>query len=382
MDLQGHVEDRVRDCRAKLELIDQVMTEEMEKVFDQRQMPVLQLLYYEKKACYRTLLELESLLQGSNEPAGKVPLPMIRREPIMDRINTAENSNKKRLAARRIFRVAAVGGLGDALLLTPTIRTVKQQHPDCLVHVYYATKKYKEIFMYNKYIDRLLPVNRLRLTIHKLLQRLNIADVHLPRYWELLPSLLYRRNAAEIIGEMLGVKVDDPRPDIFLTDEEEREARKIVAEYPNPVAIQVKARSTLNKNWPTENWEKLVLNNPHYNFLQVGSEQDELIRGTIDLRLRMSLRQAIAIIKEVKAFVGVDSVFAHVAAAFQTPAVVLFGASTPAVWGHATGKNLYNPPVCSPCIDVIGDLPCPHGKMCMSNITILDVERALSSLVV
>ena len=344
-------------------------------------MRILQLYRYEKKAYRQTVLELESLLQGSIKPTEKFELTAFRREPIIDKIHTAENGTESKSVGSRTFRILQAGGLGDALLLTPTVRTLKQQYPGCKIYVYYRSKLFKEALLHNKYIDRLLHVNLLRRVTYHLLWRINRVNLLYPTYWELLPSLFYQKHAAEIIGEMAGVKIDDPRLDCFLTGDEEREAKKIVAKYPNPVAIHVTAKCSANKNWLTENWEKLVQNNPQYNFLQVGSPKDERIQGAVDLRMGLGLRKAFAAIKEVRAFVGVDSVFAHVAAAFETPAVVLFGASTPTVWGHVTSKNLYTSPNCSPCIDVIGPLSCPYGKMCMSDITVSDVELALSSII-
>jgi ADP-heptose:LPS heptosyltransferase len=381
MDLRENVEDRIRDYKAKLELIDQAMAEEMKVVCSERRIPILQLWRYEKKACQQTVLELESLLQGPIKPTGKSELTAFRRESIADKIHTAENGARNKSAGSRTFRILQAGGLGDALLLTPTFRALKKQYPGCKIYVYYRTRPFKEALLHNKYIDRLLYVNPLRLVTYHILWRMNRVDLLYPSYWTLLPSLFYKKHAAEIIGEMLGVKIDDPRLECFLTEDEEREAKKIVAKYPNPVAIHVTAKCTANKNWLTENWEKLVQNNPQYNFLQVGSQKDERIRGAVDLRMRHGLRETFALIKVVRAFVGVDSVFAHVAGAFETPAVVLFGASTPAVWGHATSKNLYNAPSCSPCIDVLNEHPCPHGKLCMSDITVSDVELALSSII-
>jgi len=381
MDLRENVEDRIRDYKAKLELTDQAMAEEMKVDCRQRQVSTLQLLHYEKKSYQQTILELESLLQGSIQPAGKFEPAEFRREPVIDKLHAAENGTRSKSVGNRTFRILQVGGLGDALLLTPTVRTLKQQYPECKIYVYYKNKPFKEILLHNKYIDRLLYVNPLRLLTYHLLWRFNRVSLLYPNYWILFPSLLYQKHAAEIIGEMLEVKIDDPRLDCFLTEDEEREAKKIVAKYPNPVAIHVTANCSSNKNWLTENWEKLVQNNPQYNFLQVGTAHDERIRGAVDLREYIGLRKALAVIKEARAFVGVDSVFAHAAAAFQTPAVVLFGPSTPAVWGHAMSKNLYNPPNCSPCIDVIKDSPCPYGKMCMSDITVSQVELALSSLI-
>jgi ADP-heptose:LPS heptosyltransferase len=179
--------------------------------------------------------------------------------------------------------------------------------------------------------------------------------------------------------EQLGIEVDDPRPNCFLTESEEREGEMIVSKYVNPVAIQITGASSPNKNWPLENWEELVSNNPDYNFIQLGLANEELVKGAVDLR-GTSIRQAFAIVKASKAFVGIDSVFAHAAAAFHIPSVVLFGPETPAVWGYQWNQNLYNPPPCSPCLDVLLKDPCPYGKQCMINITVSQVENALRAL--
>jgi ADP-heptose:LPS heptosyltransferase len=381
MDLCENIKERVSDYKAKLEFINLAMAEEMNKTCDQRHARLLLFLSLEKQIHSLTLTELEVLMQNSDQEGEENRFFSLEREWIIGDINTGENKDENtELLAKRTYRVVTWGGIGDALLITPTVRILKQQHPDCKIHVYCTKKSHQEALLNNKYIDRLLYLGKLKGRIILFLARLNLLKVQQTNYGILLPSLFYCKSATAIIGEMLGVKIEDPRLDCFLTNEEEREARRIVAEFPNSVAIQVTTTSTPNKHWPPENWENLIQSFPHCNFLQIGSANDDLIRGVIDLR-GTSLRQAFGIVKEAKAFVGVDSIFAHAAAAFQKPAVVLFGATTPAVWGHPTSINLYRPPRCSPCIDTLGSGWCPYGRKCMSNITVLDVERALSSLI-
>jgi len=349
----------------------------MSKAFTHRSHGYIRFLHYERKAYSLALSELEAISRGlmGDEIAGEPLAPV--REWVIDSIKAQSEATDREPAANQTHRIITWGGIGDILLATPAIRSLKRRYPSCRIHVYCALETHKEALMNNPYIDRLIFVGILGRKIINLLRGLRLATFHMTNYGNLGPNY-YKKSATEIIGEKFGVAVDDPRPDCFLAEEEEREARKITSEYPNPVAIQITSKSSHNKSWPAENWEKLIVNNPRYNFLQLGLADEELIRGAVDLRGKTTLRQAFGVIKTVRAFIGPDSALAHVATAFRTPAVVLFGASTPMVWGHATNKNLYCAPHCSPCLDTLSKNPCPYGKPCMSNITVSDVERALS----
>jgi ADP-heptose:LPS heptosyltransferase len=383
VELRDSIEERASDVRSRLELIERALAEEMGKNHSGRGIHLLHFLYFEKKGYLLALAELEALLQGLNKQSIEDMAMALGPKLTINRscVGAAENEHVKAEAGERIYRMVTLGGISDGLLITPVLRALKQKFPDCKIHVYCTKESHKEVLTNNKYIDRLRNIGALTKLIYLLFSRLNLVRIQYANYRDLAPSLFYRKHAAEIMGEMLNIKVDDPRPDCFLTEEEEKEAKRVVAMYHNPVAIHVTAKRSPNKHWLTENWERLVQNNPHCSFLQIGSADDDLIRGVIDLR-GTTLRRGMGIVKMAKAFIGVDSVFAQAAAAFRTPAVILFGASTPIVWGHVGNNNLYNPPPCSPCIDVLKRDPCPHGRTCMSNITVSDVQRSLSALIV
>ena len=400
MDLYENVEVHAHGWRSKLEIIDRAISEEMSRSYDQRRLLLLLFLYSEKKAYSLALNGVDTLHKDSREQEAENTLPRFGQERLIDRSSAQVSKCKTLPLNKRTYRIVTWGGIGDALLITPTIRTLKRRYPDCKVHVYCIYKAHKEALENNKYIDRLQLIDRRSMAIYYLLSKFKLVEIqpscyrkskpnnpynrtgaleiHTSNYGQLRPSLFYMKRATEIIGEMMGVEIDDPRPNCFLTESEEMEGRKMISKYSNPVAIHVTTRSSPNKQWPIENWEKLIQANPDYSFLQLGEADEELVSGATDLRGKTSIRQAFAVIKAAKAFVGVDSVFAHAATAFQTPAVVLFGATTPVVWGYDENQNLYKPPPCSPCIDLLLNDPCPYGRECMSNITVSDVENALS----
>jgi ADP-heptose:LPS heptosyltransferase len=396
------IDVRIDNAKAKLETIDRIMVEEKNKNYTQRRNKLIRFLYLEKNVYSRTLAELERISNIHKKKSAEDLLQVSYRHQSIPSGGTRENIDEGTLAAKRHYRIVTWGGIGDALTLTPALRALKLRYPTRKIHVLCTQKSHKEVLKNNPYIDSLIHVGDWGKNVIQLLHRFKIIrfqwantgildEVRLfigvnngrvGYQWantEILgPDLFYKKSVAMIMGEKLGVQVDNPRPDCFLSAKEEAEAKKIVSRYPNPVAIQITPESSQNKSWPVENWERLVLNNPQYNFLQIGLADEDVIRGAIDLRRKLTLRQSFGVIKTARAFVGVDSSLAHIAAATHTPAIVLFGPSTPMVWGYAENYNIYKAPRCSPCADILGNDPCPYEKLCMFKITVSDVDRALS----
>lgn len=263
------------------------------------------------------------------------------------------------------------------MLVTPLFRAIKEQRPDTRIIVYCSTDSHYEVYLHNPYFDRLKRPGRLNRAEQLLLSRFRLTKLCKPDYASLMPSLLYSKNATEIIAEIFGVELEHKQLMIFLTREEEEIGRHLVSQYATPIAIHVTSLTSSNQIWPTASWTELVRRNPQYTFLQLGLPYEQMIPGVVDLRRKIPLRVALAVMKYVRAFIGVVSSFAHATNAFGTPGVVFFGPSTPLVWGHSNNYNLDLGLSCSPCIDLLGRWPCPYGAPCMSGISVLDVERAL-----
>jgi ADP-heptose:LPS heptosyltransferase len=275
------------------------------------------------------------------------------------------------------FRLVSLGGMGDALLATPLFRALKEQRPRARTIVYCTDDSHYEIYLHNPYIDRLRRPGRRNWVEQVLQDKSRLAKLHVPAYGALYPSLFYSKNATEIIAEMFGITLEHKQLMIFLTPEEEEIGRGLVLPHTTPIAIHVTSNYTRNQHWPTTSWTELVRRNPQYTFLQLGLPVEQLIPGVVDLRGKIPLRVALAVLKHVSAFVGVVSVFAHATNAFGTPGVVFYGPSSSLVWGHSNNYNLDLGLSCAPCVDLLGAAPCPYGAPCMSGISVLEVERAL-----
>ena len=272
----------------------------------------------------------------------------------------------------RNYRILAWGGIGDVLLLTPALKSIKAAHSHTKVTVYCLRREHMEVLKNNPNIDALKWGSAFRRALYHL-RLLRVSPIN---YADLRPSLCYQKTASEIIAEMLGVTLSNNKPEIYLTAREEESARTRLAQLERPVAIHAKAGFTENKDWPTEMWEQLVAENTQYNFLQLGSATEQLIKGAVDMR-GLTLRESFALIKYADGFVGIDSCLAHAAAALGTPAVVMFGPSTPVLWAHSSNANIYKGLRCSPCVDMLGNVPCPYGRPCMKTITVKEVREAL-----
>lgn len=278
------------------------------------------------------------------------------------------------LNKRKEFRIISWGGIGDALLLTPVFKAIKVQYPAARITVYYPNH-HKPVFLHNPHIDSLRKYSLLAAPLAMLRYRFDPGAFHVPAYGMLYPSKFYHHSASEIMAEMMNTAMPDRQIAIYLTEQECKAGASVMATYRNPVVMQTVSMCSDNKNWPVSKWEKLVAAMPLHTFIQLGSKGEPPIAGAVQM-LGLSLRESFALLKHAAGFVGPDSCLAHASNAFHVPGVVLFGPSTPIVWGHPTNINLYRGLPCSPCIDILLGEPCPYGKKCME-FTVEEVKNAL-----
>lgn len=101
----------------------------------------------------------------------------------------------------------------------------------------------------------------------------------------------------------------------------------------------------------------------------------------VNLAGQLNLKELAAVTARAKCFVGVDSVPMHIAAAVQTPVVVLFGPSGDTEWGpwKVVHKLITTDHSCRPC----GFDGCGGGKLseCLSDIPVSRVFNAVLELV-
>jgi ADP-heptose:LPS heptosyltransferase len=276
------------------------------------------------------------------------------------------------------LHIIASGGIGDTILVTPCIRQWKRNFPNGRLIVHCADALLKDVLLHNPHIDSLRLMRADRDSVPSYRSRRGRGDRYFTpiTYSNLYPSISYKVSASHIFAEMLGISLEDAKPEIYVTSTEISLARTRLSDFPTPIVIHTTGSSSENKNWLNDRWEAVVRSFPACTFIQLGSLHEALIDGVVDYR-GLKLRESMAILQACRAFVGVDSAMSHAAAAFRVPSVVLFGPSTPDVWGHPDAINLYARIRCSPCIDILRFGTCPYSRECMRTITSASVERAL-----
>jgi len=281
--------------------------------------------------------------------------------------------------SRKIFRIFAWGGLGDAMLLTPALKAIKETHKNCRIDIFIEKEQKREIYENNPFVDNIRRFSFFSNPVTFIRVSLGWTHLHVLKYGRLSPSYNHKRHAMGILADMLGVKLTDRRVQIYLTEQEDIAAKKILSPYRNVIAVHASPKCSDNKAWRWENWAELVRCMPQYTFVQLGLAGDDRIEGAVDLRGKTGFRESMAVIKHSMGFVGVDSSLAHSTNAFSIRGVVLFGPSSPLVWGHDNNINIWKHTRCAPCIDELMHHACPYGKLCMESISVPEVKAALLS---
>jgi ADP-heptose:LPS heptosyltransferase len=279
-----------------------------------------------------------------------------------------------------ILEVIAGGQLGDVLLCTPIFQALKDNYPQCKIHVRCANALYRDLLVNNPYIDKISITqnNQIRLLQNPFKRRKPLRIYELD--FQYIPPLFYStKHYREHIFQKFQLTYSEKygQLQLYFTSEEEARARNVLSSYTNPIILHVYAESSPNRHWPIHFWETLIREMPDYTFIQVGKKNEPHIAGAIDGRDQFSLRDALVLVKFTRSFVGIDSVFAHSTNAFLKHGVVLFGDTDPRYVGHSNNINLYKSLHCSPCFPCLGGYDCPYGNYCMTDITVDEVKSAL-----
>lgn len=179
----------------------------------------------------------------------------------------------------------------------------------------------------------------------------------------------------------LGVPVEDrPKSSLVVTDKG-RTARVSEWRDRGDYVLLHPGTAFFTKRWAPENFAKIAdrLAERGLSAVAVGSKDEsgvlEQLRNTANMPVTtlhdLSLPEVTALASKASIFVGNDSGIAHIAAAVDTPSVVIFGSSNRDHWRPWTPNNdvpneiVYEEFHCQPCAGYeckeFGDAPCIRG---------------------
>lgn len=169
------------------------------------------------------------------------------------------------------------------------------------------------------------------------------------------------------------------KPYVYLSEEEAEYGRF----FDNQICIQSTgkgARSFMsNKEWFPERFAALIAPlGRKYKIIQIGSKDDDLLDGVVDLRGKTTIRQTAGILKNSQMFIGLVGFLMHLARSVECRSVIIYGGREhPDQSGYQENINLYAQTECSPCWYWNS---CEFWKKCMEMITVEDVLEAVRKI--
>ena len=318
--------------------------------------------------------------------------------------------------------------IGDIVLTTPIIRAVREKYPKAFI-AYLGDKNAVSLLEHNPYLDEIIPFDLSKpdfIEEPKVMFQLRKRkfDVFIDLFSNPRTALLAWASGAPMrigkdvkgrgrlythrIGDdgvlkpaiefhyqylkPLGVERTHFKTEIFLTEDEKREARIYLkhqdVDLAKPiVAIHVGA-SWPNKVWLKENFAELIdllrAKQGVEIVLSSGAKDNEIVDHitgmSVGKMLRLPvlpLRQLAAILSQCNVFVSNDCGPMHIGVAVGTLTIGIFGPEPPEVWfnypeeeGH---KALFKKIECSPCRTTKCFREGEHFMDCMKLITVKEV---------
>ena len=266
--------------------------------------------------------------------------------------------------------VARDTGLGDVVMCTPALRALKRADPNRRIRFF---TKFPGLVEGLPYIDEVHPFEA------------RPKSAIFAEYTDIMP---WSAHIASIIGDRLGVRVEDTQPDCVTDEQLVARYRGAWRELPRPwvLVLRRSSRFTPNKDWPAASWRDLVQRLCRSGtVIEIGDryDDDDADAGTpegnyFDLRDKTSLAELVAVVAAGDVYVGPVSGPMHIAAAVHTPSVVIVGGYEHPTNAHYAGNvEFYTAVPCAPCWL---RAPCPFDLKCLRAIASAQVEQAVGQV--
>ncbi len=339
----------------------------------------------------------------------------------------------KQLQEARNILIRSTNWIGDAVMTTPAIRTIRRNFPDAQItllalpwvaDVFAACPHIDQIFLYDKqgrhqglrgkfrlaaelrakqYDATILLQNAFEAALITFLAHIPIRAGYSTDGRGLLLTHGVRKNPAikkkhqvhyyQEMLEGLGLQRHENALELFLDSKAKQEAEILLAQFRQNtsrpiIGLNPGAAYGPAKCWPSANYAALagrLATTLGAQIIVFGTAADQKAAAEIvavageqvlDVTGKTSLAQAIACIALCQVFVTNDSGLMHVAAALHIPSVAIFGSTNHIATGPFSEQAVVvrKDISCSPCLKT----HCPQGHFqCMQQISVEDVEQAV-----
>jgi heptosyltransferase-2 len=298
-------------------------------------------------------------------------------------INNRRRTDKTSPKTPAILVSRQTGGIGDMLMITPTIRAIKESNPDMPLIVS-TTDRYGggrgvlfDILKYNPYVDKAITANELiNYQFEKFYNFGTGAENSIEQNGKHPTS-----NRIDIFAELAGITLKDKRPIYIVKDEENELAFKWIESHVDPsrrrlIGMQMRSASS-RRDWSQEKVLllafKIVNTWPDTSILLFYEglfEDYTKSYPNIHNIVGLPIRHVAALINQCSLLITPDSGLMHIGGALKKKMVCLFGSIPPSArltyYPEAVGVTSN---ICKPCFYQ----DCNQKFRCMSEITVDDV---------
>ena len=234
----------------------------------------------------------------------------------------------------RLTVLNAFPGVGDVLLLTSLLESIKNKYPNIKINV---VTKYSDLLKNN---DNIYSLNQ-------------ESSFFTFRHWYL--EIRQNKNPDKHILteslDKLGLPSEVRKPLYLVTDKERENADKRLKYFKKPyIAINTVSKES-SKNWLPEYWTELLTSlTGSFTIIQLGEENEIEFENSVRLAGKLDLRESISILEKCSLFIGGVSFLMHAAASVGVKSVIIYGGrETPSNSGYSENINLFEKIECGPC---------------------------------
>ena len=205
-------------------------------------------------------------------------------------------------------------------------------------------------------------------------------------------NVYYNQFMALVMEKCIGLKLDGDLTRLYIADstkETKAAVDKVLPSSDCPTIAIAPFSSTLMKNYPPERYKIFIeklRENFACRFVVIGGKSDVqkdfyIFEGDVDLRGKLSLTESAEVLRRADYFIGSCSAPLHMASAVGTPALALYGPTSPQIWAPRH-KCIYiqHKQDCSPCDRVGYGVPCNGDNICIKSISVEEVLSAFENL--
>jgi len=317
------------------------------------------------------------------------------------------------------------GGIGDAALLLPALKILKDLIPATQIHILCEPRN-AGVFAHSPFISRIFNYNRLgdlkkirdieydcifdteqshllTCTLVALLKgykKIGFATKGRGKAYDVSVQYFHDEYEANSFFRLFADGIENwpekfqLRPPYFSPTNQEREkVSALLADIKKEIVCMFPGASIKERLWPMDRWSKVADELSKYEYRPIiigGRAEIDMSQEIMDvaktpirnLCSKLSLSETTALFDRSKLLISTDSGILHIGAMCNIPTVSLFGPGIADKWGpegerhRIINRNL----PCSPCTKFGTTPPCPNKQECMNEITSSNVIDAAIDL--